>query len=67
MVCNQLGLKPVPLFKLKVVCGFNGQLFKFKITYIIYPGLLLKKNYKEATVPILIADLRQHNIILGKL
>ena len=67
MVCNQLGLEPVPLSKLKAVHGFNGQLFKFKITHAIYPGLLLKKNHKETTVPMLIADLRQHNIILGKL
>ena len=67
MICNQLGLKPVPLFKLKAVCSFNGQLFKFKIIYIIYSGLLLKKDYKEATVPMLIADLKQHNIILEKL
>ncbi len=67
MVCDQLDLKSVPLFKLKAVCDFNDQLFKFKITHVIYSGLLLKKNYKEATVSMLIADLRQHNIILGKL
>ena len=67
MICNQLDLEPVPLFKLKAVCGFDGQLSQFKITHIIYPGLLLKKNYKEATVSMLIADLRQHNIILEKL
>ena len=66
MICDQLDLEPVPLFKLKAVHSFNDQLFKFKITYAIYSGLLLKKNYKEATVPMLIADLGQHDIILGK-
>ena len=67
MVCDQLDLEFISLFKLKAVCSFNGQLFKFKITYAIYSGLLLKKAHKEATVPMLIADLKQHDIILGKL
>ena len=66
MVCDQLGLEPVPLFKPKSVRGFDGQLSKLKITHAIYSDLLMKKEHREATVPMLIADLRQHDIILGK-
>ena len=66
MVCDQLGLEPVPLSKPKSVRGFDGQLSKLKITHAIYPGLLMKKEHREATVPMLIADLRQHDIILRK-
>ena len=65
MVCDQLGLEPVPLSKPKSVRGFNGQLSKLQITHAIYPGLLVKKH-RETTVPMLIADLGQHDIILGK-
>ena len=67
MICDQLSLKPVSLFKLKSVYGFNDQLFKLKITHIIYLDLLIKKKHWEATVSMLIADLRQHDIILRKL
>ena len=66
MICDQLGLKPVSLFKLKSVCGFNDQLFKLKIIHTIYSGLLMKKKHQKATVPMLIADLRQYDIILRK-
>ena len=48
------------------VCDFDGQLSKLKITHIIYSDLLMKKEHREATVPMLIADLRQHDIILRK-
>ena len=58
MICDQLSLKSVSLFKLKLVCDFNDQLFKLKITHIIYSDLLMKKNHQKTTVPILIADLR---------
>ena len=67
MICDQLSLKSVSLFKLKSVHSFNNQLFKFKLTHIIYSDLLMKKNHWEITVSILIADLRQHNTILRKL
>ena len=66
MVCDQLGLEPVPLSKPKRVRGFNGELSKLKITHAIYPGLLMKEKHRETTVPMLIADLGQHDIILGK-
>ena len=66
MVCDQLGLKSVSLFKLKSVCGFDSQLSKLKITHAIYSDLLMKKKHRETTVPMLIADLRQHDIILRK-
>ena len=67
MICDQLDLKPVSLFKLKSVRDFDSQLFKLKITYVIYSDLLMKKKHWEATVSMLIADLRQHDIILRKL
>ena len=67
MICDQLSLKPVSLFKLKSVRGFNGQLSKLKITHVIYSGLLIKKEHRKTIVSMLIADLRQHDIILRKL
>ena len=66
MVCDQLSLEPVSLFKLKSVHGFDGQLSKLKITHAMYSGLLMKKKHWKITVPMLIADLRQHDIILRK-
>ena len=67
MICDQLSLKFVSLVKFKSVYNFNYQLFKLKIIHIIYSDLLMKKNYQKITVSILIADLRQHDIILRKL
>ena len=66
IICDQLNLEPIPLFKLKQVCSFNGELSKLKITYTIYSDLLVKEKYRKTTVFMLIADLRQHNIILEK-
>ena len=58
MICDQLNLKSVSLFKLKSVHDFNDQLFKLKITHIIYSDLLMKKKHWETTVSMLITDLR---------
>ena len=65
MVCDQLGLEPFPLSKPKHVCGFDSKVSPRQITHAIYPGLKIKKH-RETTVPMLIADLGQHDIILGK-
>ena len=66
MICDQLSLKSVSLFKLKSVHNFNDQLFKLKITHVIYSDLFMKKKHWENTVSMLITDLRQHDIILRK-
>ena len=64
-ICNAIGVSPIPLSKPKKVRGYNGQISKTLITYIILLGLELN-SYKELTVPMLITDLGQHDVILSK-
>jgi len=64
-VCKELGLQPIPLSKEKLIRGYDGKLSKKAITHKILPNLTIG-NYKEPTVPMLIADLGHHEVILGK-
>ena len=64
-ICNAIGVSPIPLSKPKKVRGYDGQISKTPITHMILPGLELN-GHKELTVPMLITDLGQHDVILGK-
>ena len=64
-ICESLGIEPIQLSKPKRVRGFDGKIAKKHITHAIYPGLIIQKH-RELSVPMLIADLGQHDVILGK-
>ena len=65
IICENLGISPIPLSKPKPVKGFDGHLAKRPITHAIYPGLTVQ-DHSELTAPMLITPLEQHPIILGK-
>lgn len=65
VVCQQFGIEPIRLAKIKWVKGFDGIIRKRPITHVIYPNLHVGK-YREATVPFLITDIGHHEAILGK-
>ena len=64
LVCNMLSMKPVPLLKPKPLTGFDGR-HAPPITHAIYPKLTIELH-SELTAPLLITDLGNHPIILGK-
>lgn len=64
-ICERLGIEPLRLFKPKRVRGFDGKLTSKPISYAIYP-MLSVQGRRESTVPMLIADIGQHDAILGK-
>ena len=63
-ICERLQLSPQRLTKPKPVRGFDGRLGK-PITHAIYPTLIVQ-NYRETISPLLITQLGQHKMILGK-
>jgi len=65
-VCEKLGIQPIPLAKEKLIRGYDGKISKKAITHKILPNLIIG-SHKELTVPMLIADIDHHEVILGKL
>ena len=63
-VCELLDIFPVALRKPKSLRGFDGKLVP-SITHAIYPTLQVQDHF-ETTCPLLITNLGQHPIILGK-
>lgn len=63
-VCELLDISPVALQKPKALRGFDGKLVP-SITHAIYPTLQVQ-DHIETTCPLLITNLGQHPIILGK-
>ena len=63
-ICERLQLSPQRLTKPKPVRGFDGRLGK-PITHAIYPTLTVQ-NHRETISPLLITQLGQHKMILGK-
>lgn len=64
-ICKQLGFQPIPLAKEKLMMGYNGRMAKKAIPHQILPNLTIG-GHKELTVPMLIADIGHHDVILGK-
>ena len=64
-VCETLGIEPMKLVKPKRIRGYNGQISKSSITHALHPGLTIQ-GHRETTMPLLIADIGPHAIILGK-
>ena len=65
IICENLGINPIPLLRPKPIKGFDGHLAKQPITHAIYPGLTVQ-DHSKLTTPMLITPLGQHPIILGK-
>ena len=64
-VCHQLHIEPVAIPKPKRVRGWDGQISKKLIRFAIYPSFTLG-GYRQATMPMLIANLGHNQAILGK-
>jgi len=64
-VCEELGIQPIPLAKEKLIRGYDGKISKKVITHKILLNLIIG-SHKELTVPMLIADIGHHEVILGK-
>ena len=65
IVCERLGIEPVPLAKKKLVQGFDGVIRQKPITHAIYPNMRIGQHH-ESTVPFLITNVGHHDGILGK-
>ena len=63
-VCEKLQISPQKLTRPKPVKGFDGERGK-DITHAIYPTLTVQ-SHKETIAPLLITQLGQHKISLGK-
>ena len=63
-VCEKLQISPQRLTRPKPVKGFDGKRGK-DITHAIYPTLTVQ-DHKETVAPLLITQLGQHKMILGK-
>ena len=64
LVCEELGITPVPLSKPKHLVCFDGRMAK-PVTHAIYPTLTIK-NHSELTCPMFITSIGSHPLILGK-
>ena len=65
-VCEKLGIQSISLAKEKLIRGYDGKISKKIITHKILPNLIIG-SHKELTVPMLIADINHHEVILSKL
>ena len=65
IICENLGISPIPLLKPKPVKGFDEHLAKRPITHAIYLDLTVQ-DHSELTALMLITSLRQHSVILEK-
>ena len=63
-ICDDLLIKPIRLSKSKAICGFNRKQAS-DVTHVIYPTMTVQEH-RETTTPMLITQLGQHQIILGK-
>jgi len=64
-ICQELGIQPIRLAKEKLIRGYDGKLAKKAITHKILPNLTVG-SHKKLTVPMLIADIDHHDVILEK-
>ena len=64
-VCRELDIAPRLIHPPRPLRGYDGKLAKRPITQAIYPHLSVD-GHRESTVPMLIAPLGQHRLILGK-
>ena len=63
-ICEQLQIEPQKLTKPKPVRGFDGRQAP-NITHAIYPTMTMQ-DHRENLLPLLITELGQHGMILGK-
>ena len=65
-ICERLQIESYSLFKFKPLREYDDQLAKRSIThYLLF--ILKIQGHKEKSCPILIAQLRHHDLILEKL
>jgi len=64
-VCEKLEIQPIPLAKEKLIRDYDGKISKKIITHKILPNLIIG-SHKKLTVPMLIADIDHHEVILNK-
>ena len=65
-ICERLQIEPYSLFKLKFLRRYDGQLVKKSITHYLL-SILNVHDYKKESCSILIAQLKHHDLIIGKL
>ena len=65
ILSDTLDILPLPLSKPRYLCGYDGKMRKKPVTHAIYPSMRVG-NHQESTVPMLITDLGNQHIILGK-
>ncbi len=66
LICQKLGIQPIPLAKEKLIREYDGKLARKTIIYKILSNLIIE-DHKELIVSMLIADIGYHEAILGKL
>jgi len=65
IVCDQLQIKSLTLIKAKSIREFDNHYAKKLITHVIYSNLMIQ-DYTVNIASMLITQLEQHQIILGK-
>lgn len=65
LLSETLDIVPMPLSKPRYLCGYDGKMRKKPVTHAIYPSMRVG-DHQESTVPMLITDLGNQHIILGK-
>ena len=65
-ICERLQIEPYSLFKLKPLRKYDEQLAKKSITHCLL-FILNVHDYKKGFYPILIAQLKHHDLIIKKL
>ena len=65
IVCDQLQIKSLTLIKAKSIREFDNHYAKKLITHVIYSNLMIQ-DYTVNIASMLITQLEQHQMILGK-
>ena len=65
LLSDYLDISPLPLTKPRYLCGYDGKVRKKPVTHAIYPSMRVG-DHTESTVPMLITNLGNQHIILGK-
>ena len=65
LLSEHLDIVPIPLAKPRYLCGYDGKIRKKPVTHAIYPSMKVG-DHLESTVPMLITNLGNQHIILGK-
>lgn len=65
ILSETLDIVPIPLAKPRFLCGYDGKMRRKPVTHAIYPSMKVG-NHLESTVPMLITNLGNQHIILGK-